>query len=150
MLIDVRSSAIGVDEVLQSVRRPGAGGAVLFIGTVRDTNDGHPVETLEYEAYAGMARREMTRIAEELASEQPDLRLAVIHRVGALQVGDTAIVCAASAPHRHQAFEACQALIDRIKQRVPVWKREHGPDGASWVGWSGPEGTHGPGDKEGV
>jgi molybdopterin synthase catalytic subunit len=63
------------------------------------------------------------------------LRLAVQHRTGALVVGDVAVVCAASAPHRDEAYRACRALIDRIKSRVPIWKREHGPDGAYWVGW---------------
>ncbi|MBI5536681.1 MAG: molybdenum cofactor biosynthesis protein MoaE [Deltaproteobacteria bacterium] len=148
VLIDVRNGVVGVDEVLQSVRHPGAGGVVLFIGTVRDNNDGRAVSALEYEAYESMARTEMRRIADEIASDQPQVRLSVVHRVGALQVGDIAIVCAASAPHREQAFDACRALIDRIKERVPVWKREHGPDGGSWVGWSGPDGSMPPSDKE--
>ena len=63
------------------------------------------------------------------------MRLAVLHRTGALVVGDVAVVCAASAPHRGEAYAACRALIDRVKARVPIWKREHGPDGAYWVGW---------------
>jgi molybdopterin synthase catalytic subunit len=90
---------------------------------------------LDYEAYASMALAEMNRIAAEIAAEAPGLRLAVLHRTGSLGVGDVAIVCAASAPHRGEAYAACRALIDRVKARVPIWKREHGPDGAYWVGW---------------
>lgn len=107
----------------------------MFVGAVRDEADGRAVTMLEYEAYPSMARSEMRAIAEEIAREIPGVRLAVTHRVGALRVGDLAIVCAASAPHRGEAFRACRALIDRIKERVPIWKREHGPDGPYWVGW---------------
>jgi molybdopterin synthase catalytic subunit len=82
-----------------------------------------------------MAESEMARIAEEIEREIEGARVAVVHRVGSLAVGDAAVVCAASAPHRAEAFEACRALIDRIKARVPIWKREHGPDGSAWVGW---------------
>jgi molybdopterin synthase catalytic subunit len=83
-----------------------------------------------------MALAEMQRIAESIEREAHGLvRVAVVHRVGALHVGDLAVVCAASAPHRAEAFAACRALIDAIKHRVPIWKREHGPDGAYWVGW---------------
>jgi molybdopterin synthase catalytic subunit len=82
-----------------------------------------------------MAVAEMRRIAEELSAEYPGVRLAVLHRVGELAVGESAVVCATSAPHRGEAFRACRLLIDRVKERVPIWKREHGPDGAYWVGW---------------
>ncbi len=107
---------------------------------------------LEYSAYASMARREMERIAAELESEIPGVRVAVMHRIGSLEVGDAAVVCAASAPHRGEAFEACRALIDRIKARVPIWKREIGPDGAAWVGWEdarcGPGHDHAPESRD--
>ncbi len=107
----------------------------MFLGTVRDENEGRPVTKLEYQAYASMAVAEMGRIVEESAREVEGVRLAVLHRTGALAVGDVAVVCAASAPHRGAACAACRQLIDRIKARVPIWKREHGPDGAYWVGW---------------
>ena len=77
----------------------------------------------------------MRRIVEEIEAEWAGVRLAVQHRTGALAVGDVAVVCAASAPHRGEAYAACRALIDRVKARVPIWKREHGPEGAYWVGW---------------
>jgi molybdopterin synthase catalytic subunit len=107
----------------------------VFLGMVRDHNDGRAVVKLEYEAYPAMALAEMKRIAEELTAETPGVRLAVLHRTGPLVVGDVAVVCAASAPHRGEAYAACRGLIDRVKARVPIWKREHGPEGAYWVGW---------------
>jgi molybdopterin synthase catalytic subunit len=134
-LFDLRDTPLSVDEVTAAVQRGGAGGTALFIGTVRDENDGRAVSLLEYEAYPSMARSEMAAIGAELAQEIPGVRLAAVHRIGKLGIGDIAIVCAASAPHRGEAFRACRALIDRIKERVTVWKREHGPDGPYWVGW---------------
>ncbi|HLV68745.1 MAG TPA: molybdenum cofactor biosynthesis protein MoaE [Polyangiaceae bacterium] len=124
-----------VELALELVRRPEAGGTALFVGTVRDHNEGRSVVLLEYEAYVSMAIKEMERIARELESELEGVRLSVLHRIGELRIGDLAVVCAASAPHRDAAFRACRALIDRVKERVPIWKREHGPDGPYWVGW---------------
>jgi molybdopterin synthase catalytic subunit len=134
-LCALRDTALSIDEAVAAVRDPSAGAVAIFLGTVRNQNDGKPVTLLEYEAYASMAVKEMTAIASELEREQPGVRLAVLHRIGRLEIGDTAVVCAASAPHRGEAFAACRALIDRIKHRVPIWKREHGPDGPYWVDW---------------
>jgi molybdopterin synthase catalytic subunit len=133
--VELREAPLSVDEVLALVRRPGAGGIALFLGVVRDTNEGRSVTRIEYSAYDAMARREMAAIARELEAEAPGVTVAVHHRLGSLDVGEVAVVCAASAPHRGEAFGACRALIDRIKARVPIWKREWGPDGAAWVGW---------------
>jgi molybdopterin synthase catalytic subunit len=137
-LVALRDVPLSVDEALASVRHASAGGVCVFLGTVRDHNDGRSVVRLEYEAYASMALAEMRRIADEIAAEIPDARLAVVHRTGSLVVGDVAVVCAASAPHRDEAFRACRALIDRVKARAPIWKREQGPDGSAWVGWKEP------------
>ncbi len=134
-LCDVRDAPLSVEEVLAAVKRPQAGAVALFIGDVRDHNEGQDVSLLEYEAYVSMAIAEMRRIVTELEAEIPGTRLAAIHRIGKLQVGDTAILCAASSPHRAEAFQAGRELIDRIKERVPVWKREHGAHGPYWVGW---------------
>ena len=134
-LVALRDGPLSTDEAIAAVRHPGAGAVCVFLGEVRDHNDGRPVVRLEYEAYASMALAEMTRIVDELEAETPGVRLAVVHRTGSLGVGDCAVVCAASAPHRHEAYVACRALIDRVKARVPIWKREHGPEGAYWVGW---------------
>jgi molybdopterin synthase catalytic subunit len=126
---------LSVDGVIRCVKHAGAGAVVTFLGAVRDENDGHRVTLLEYEAYASMALAEMRRIKDEVERELGSVRVAVHHRVGCLGVGELAVVCAASAPHRGEAFVACHALIDRVKARVPIWKREHGPNGPYWVGW---------------
>ena len=131
----LRSGPLSVDAVLNAVSHAGAGAVVSFVGNVRDVNDGRAVTLLEYDAYASMARAEMKRILDEIERELPGVRVAVQHRVGALTVGEAAVVCAASAPHRGEAFRACRLVIDRVKERVPIWKREHGPDGPYWVGW---------------
>ena len=134
-LFEIRDTELSVAEVIAAVTRPEAGGIAVFVGTVRSENAGLAVTRLEYQAYASMAAKEMARIAAEIAVEIPHARLAVLHRVGSLVVGDAAVVCAASTPHRAEAFHACRLLIDRIKARVPIWKREHGPSGPYWVGW---------------
>ena len=132
---DVRAEPLSIDEAIALVSHPGAGGIATFVGVVRDTNEGRAVTQLEYEVYGSMALAEMDRICSEIESEIDGVRLAVLHRAGALAVGEVAVVCAASAPHRGEAFRACRLLIDRVKERVPIWKREHGPDGPYWVGW---------------
>jgi molybdopterin synthase catalytic subunit len=134
-LFRVLETPLSVAEATAAVAAPDVGGIDLFLGVVRDHNDGRAVTRLEYHAYVSMAEKEMQRIAEEIERELPGVRLAALHRVGSLSVGDLAVVCAAGAAHRGEAFTACRALIDRIKQRVPIWKREHGPDGPYWVGW---------------
>jgi molybdopterin synthase catalytic subunit len=131
----IRAEPLQLDEVVGAVTHAGAGGIATFVGVVRDENDGRPVTLLEYEAYGTMAEAELTRILDEIVSEMQGVRVAATHRVGALRVGDVAVACAASAPHRGEAFHACRALIDRIKARLPIWKREHGPQGPYWVGW---------------
>jgi molybdopterin synthase catalytic subunit len=133
--VEVRAGPISVDAAIGLVARPGAGAIAVFLGTVRDVNTGRAVTQLEYEAYASMAVAEMDRIRAEIEAEIPEVRVAAIHRVGTLDVGDVSVVCVASAPHRSEAFRACRLMIDRLKERVPIWKREHGPDGPYWVGW---------------
>lgn len=126
---------IEMQTVVDAVAHAGAGAVDVFVGCVRDENAGRAVTRLEYEAYATMAVHEMERIAAEIVAREPAVRLAALHRVGSLAVGEMAVVCAASAPHRDAAFHACRVLIDEIKARVPIWKREHGPSGPYWVGW---------------
>ena len=122
MKVELRETPLSLDEAVSHVAHGGAGGIAVFLGTVRDHSDGRAVSVLEYQAYASMAAAELGRIAAEIES-------------GALKVGEIAVVCAASAPHRGEAFQACRELIERIKSRVPIWKREQGPDGVAWVGW---------------
>jgi len=134
-LFRVLETPLSVAEATAAVSGPHIGGIDLFLGAVRDHNAGRAVTRLEYHAYVSMAEKEMQRIADEIAHEIPGVTLAALHRVGSLAVGDLAVVCAAGAVHRGEAFQACRALIDRIKHRVPIWKREHGADGPYWVGW---------------
>lgn len=132
---DIQDRPLELGEALSKVEGPEVGGVSVFLGTVRNHNDGRVVTQLDYEAYRSMALSQMQAICDEIETEIPGARLACVHRVGSLKVGDTAIICAAGTPHRGEAFKACRALIDRIKERVPIWKREHGPDGPYWVGW---------------
>jgi molybdopterin synthase catalytic subunit len=135
MFVDIKGAKLSVDETIAHVSHAGAGGIAIFLGVVRDRNEGRAVTKLEYQAYDSMARAELERIAIAIEAEFTGIRVAAVHRVGALEVGDVAVVCAASSMHRDEAFVACRALIDRIKSSVPIWKREHGPDGSEWIGW---------------
>ncbi len=119
--------------ILSEARRDGGGGLTLFVGVVRANADGRAVDSMEYEAYKPMAEKEMERIETDLSGRFPGVRLVMRHRIGRLTVGEVAVVVAASAPHREEAFAACRAGIEEIKARVPVWKREWGPDGSVWV-----------------
>lgn len=139
----VGSQPLQLEPLMQAVRHDGAGAVVVFVGTVRDHNEGQAVSALEYEAYESMAVAEMQRIADEICAEHQGVRLAAGHRTGELRVGDIAAICVASAAHRDQAFEACRLLIDRIKERVPIWKRERGAEGARWLNWDRDEQGHG-------
>jgi molybdopterin synthase catalytic subunit len=119
--------------LLESVRRPSDGGLALFVGVVRDRNEGRTVTRLDYEAYAPMAEKELGRIADELTARHPEARVAIRHRIGSLGIGDVAVVVAASAPHREEALAACRDGIELVKARAPIWKREWGPHGSVWV-----------------
>jgi molybdopterin synthase catalytic subunit len=125
---------LSLDRCLAAVRSPEAGGIVTFTGMVRRHSRGVRVERLEYEAYGAMAEKVMRALCDEIEAELPGARLAVEHRVGVLAIGDVAVVIAASAAHRAEAFTACRAMIDRLKDRVPIWKKEFGEDGTEWVG----------------
>lgn len=134
-LLELREAPLSLDECFAAVVSPETGGVALFVGTVRNHNQGQDVSLLEYQAYAAMAEKELVVIADEIERELPGTRLACQHRTGALRVGDIAVICAAGAPHRGEAFTACRELIDRLKARVPIWKREHGDQGPYWIGW---------------
>ncbi len=116
-----------------AVSRPGAGAVLIFEGTTRDTFGGRRVLRLEYEAYAPLARAELRRILDELEAEHPELRLAVAHRLGPVPVGEVSVLVACSAPHRDLAYLGSRAAIDRLKARVPIFKKEHYDDqSAEW------------------
>lgn len=143
----VRTEAISIDEVMALVADPGAGGTVVFVGTVRDHSDGwEGVEQLDYSVYRDMAEPLLARIAQEAAERWPLNGVCILHRVGTLPVGEQTVVVAASAPHRGEAFEAARYGIDEVKRRVPVWKLERGPNGERWIGIDSPaEGGGNPG-----
>lgn len=121
-------------EVIDAVSGPGQGGIAVFCGVVRDHNDGKQVVRLDYEAYDEMAQRTMNQIAARIETSIAGARVAMVHRVGSLRIGDTAVLVAASAPHRAEAFAACRAAIEALKREVPIWKKEFSPDGAEWLG----------------
>lgn len=133
-LAEVRTTPLSIDEVVHAVRRPSAGGIAIFLGVVRDHHEGKPVQRLDYEAYVELANKEMARILDELMRTAPNSQLAALHRVGELGIGDIAVIVAASAAHRGEAFDLCRQAIDRIKDTVPIWKKEWAPDGSAlWV-----------------
>ncbi|MEW5982094.1 MAG: molybdenum cofactor biosynthesis protein MoaE [Acidobacteriota bacterium] len=113
---------------------PGRFGAIAtFVGTVRDQNLGRQVSHLEYEAYEPLAAKALDAIGREVAREWPSVRLAVRHRIGRLDPGDASVVVVAASPHRAEAFQACRFAIERIKQVVPIWKREVFEGGQAWL-----------------
>jgi molybdopterin synthase catalytic subunit len=128
------SEPIDPAALLLEARRDGDGGLALFVGVVRDENEGRTVSRLEYEAYGPMAERELEALAARLAERHAGARVLMRHRLGALAIGDVAVAVVASAPHRDEAFAACQQGIEEIKARVPIFKHEFFPDGTSvWV-----------------
>lgn len=131
--IAVLSRPLAVDDAIAAVRDDAFGAVVVFLGTVRSSTGGRRVSHLEYEAYAEMAEVKMRDIADRLEREHAPARLAMHHRVGDLGIGEVAVVVAAAAPHRGPAFAAARAGIDELKSVVPIWKKEHGEDGAVWV-----------------
>lgn len=128
--IDIRALAA-------TVGRPSDGASVVFAGIVRDHHEGKAVESIYYDAYRPMAEKEMDKIVRALREEFPAVAIAVQHRLGLLKVGETSIVIVCFSPHRAESFDACRAMIDRIKETVPIWKKERGPNGEEWVGWHG-------------
>jgi molybdopterin synthase catalytic subunit len=132
-LIDLVHDAIRVDTLLDAVRSPAAGAIVLFLGTVREHSRGRDVERLEYEAYDALARGEMARIAAH-AADRWGVRIAMVHRLGTLHIGEISVAIAVAAPHRRDAFEAGRFAIDTLKQSVPIWKKEVWASGSEWIG----------------
>jgi molybdopterin synthase catalytic subunit len=125
---------LSLEAAVGEVRSDEAGAIATFVGTTRARSRGRAVERLEYEAYAGMAEEVMARIAEELKGAYDLCDVAIHHRVGVVDVGDTSVVIAVSAPHRAAALEACRDAIDTLKQTVPLWKKEIYEGGAEWIG----------------
>ena len=133
-LIAVSPDPVDPSTVVAEVSAPGAGAVVLFVGTVRDHSPGRTgVTHLEYEAYDEQVVDKIADVVAEVRDRWPVRRVAAIHRIGELGVGEISIAVAVSSPHRGDAFEAARYLIDEVKARAPIWKKEHWPGGAEWV-----------------
>jgi molybdopterin synthase catalytic subunit len=133
-MIRLTTEPIDYHALTEQVRRPGCGAVVTFLGTVRDLTGDRVTTALDYEAYPGMAEKKMAEIEQDTRRRWPVGELALVHRLGHLEVGDVSVAVAVSCPHRAEAFEACRHAIDRLKELVPIWKKENWQDGTSeWV-----------------
>jgi len=134
----VVTEPLSPEAIAAEVDDPGAGGVVIFSGVVRNETGGRPVKFLEYEAHAPMAEVKMREIGESLRARWSGVkRVAMLHRIGRLEIGEASVLIAVSAAHRGDAFDACRYAIDTLKRTVPVWKKEHFEDGEVWVGLQG-------------
>jgi len=133
-LFEITNEPISIESVVAKVVRPEAGAVTTFIGTVREFTNGKRTLYLQYDAYVTMAEKKLAQIGEEIAERWPQAKTAITHRIGKLDISDIAVVIAVSTPHRKDAYEANQYAIERIKQIVPIWKKEHWEDGEMWVG----------------
>jgi molybdopterin synthase catalytic subunit len=126
------------DAIAGDVDEPGAGGVVIFSGVVRNETGGRGVKFLEYEGHATMAEAKMREIGAEVRARWSGVRrIAMLHRLGRLEIGESSVLIAVSAAHRGEAFEACRYAIDTLKRTVPIWKKEYFEDGEVWVGLQG-------------
>ncbi len=132
-MIKITEKPIDVQKVIDTVSSLGAGAVNVFIGTVRNNGHGKTVVWLEYEVFESMAVSEIRKIIDEASTRWPILGSAVVHRVGTLKPGEASVVIAVSTPHRKDSFEACQHIIDSVKTKVPIWKKEIFEDGEEWV-----------------
>ncbi len=132
-MIKITEKPIDIQKVIDTASSLGAGAVNVFVGTVRNNAHGKNVLWLEYEAYESMAVSEIRKIIDEASHRWPLLGWAVSHRIGTLKPGEVAVVVAVSAPHRKQAFEACEFIIDAVKEKAPIFKKEIFEDGEEWV-----------------
>lgn len=141
ILSKITQDPIDMQELSDFVADPGAGAMASFVGTTRNTNEGRQVIRLEYECYPGMAEKEMTTIGRQVLERWPVLKIAMIHRLGRVDIGQASVAIAVSSSHRHAAFEACHYAINTLKETVPIWKKELYEGGQVWIGSQ--TGTHG-------
>jgi molybdopterin synthase catalytic subunit len=133
-MIRLTTDAIDYHALTEQVRRPDCGGVVLFLGTVRDLTGGRVTAALDYEAYPVMAEKKLEEIEQETRELYPIRDIILVHRLGHLDLGEVSVAVAVSCPHRAEAFEACRHAIDRLKEIVPIWKKENWADGSSqWI-----------------
>lgn len=129
----ITTEPIETSAVLAAVGSPQDGAVLLFLGIVREENDGRPVTGMRYDAYDTMADRVLAEIAKEAVDRFGVTELAAVHRTGELEIGETSVAIAVSTPHRADAFSACRYLIDELKLRLPIWKKEHYVEGSRWL-----------------
>lgn len=130
----ITSEEIPVNDVITSVIHPEAGAVNTFIGTVREFTGNKQTVSLEYEAYPSMAEKQLERIGSEIKSNWPGVRTSIVHRIGKLKISDIAVVIAVASPHRAESYDASRYAIERIKEIVPIWKKEYWIDGEEWIG----------------
>lgn len=134
ILCKITEQSIDMQELADFVADPTAGAMATFVGMTRNTNDGRNVTRLEYECYPGMAEKEMQKIAEAVLTRWPVIKVAMLHRIGRVDIGEASVAIAVSSGHRHAAFEACHYAINQLKETVPIWKKELYEGGELWIG----------------
>jgi molybdopterin synthase catalytic subunit len=134
ILCKITQSPINMQELADFVADPAAGAMATFVGMTRNTNEGRQVTRLEYECYPGMAEKEMEKIAAEVLRRWPIKKIAMVHRLGRVDIGEASVAIAVSSGHRHAAFEACHYAINQLKETVPIWKKELYEGGELWIG----------------
>lgn len=132
-MFEITDQPLLLELLVNAVKRSSSGAVVTFLGVVREQTRGRQVRYLEYEAYREMAIPKMRELADEIRQKWKVDEIAMMHRIGHLQVGEASVAIAVSAPHRHEAFAACAYAIDRLKEVVPIWKKEVWTDGEEWV-----------------
>lgn len=130
----ITDQPIQVNDCMEKVTRPEAGAISTFVGIAREFTEGKRTLFLEYDAYVPMATKQLMRIGTEIKGRWPDAEVAIAHRIGRLDISDVAVAIAVSTPHRDAAFGASRYAIERIKEIVPIWKKEHWEDGTKWIG----------------
>ncbi len=132
-LCRITNEPIETQELVDAVQTPADGAVCVFYGVVREDSRNKKVRYLEYDAYPEMAEKKMREILDEVRQKWPEQRAAIVHRIGTLGIGEASVVIAVGSPHRGESFEACRYVIDRVKQEVPIWKKEVFTDGEAWV-----------------
>src|ERR1051325_917950 len=133
-MFKVTDKPIDLQQLVDYVRDPQAGAIATFIGTTRNNNEGRKVIALDYEAYPEMAERELRRIGDDAKKKWNIERMAIVHRIGPVEITEASVMIAVSAPHRDDAFQACRFAIEEIKKTVPIWKKEEFEGGEVWIG----------------
>ncbi len=141
-MIELTYAPLNPEKVTEKVRRDSNGAVVTFLGATRDNFEGKRVVTLEYEAFDEMAVKELEKVRQELISEFGVEDIAISHRIGRVDIGEISLVVAVASPHRKEAFLACHQAVDRLKETVPIWKKEVYEDGSRWVACEDHEFSH--------